>query len=112
MLLYEKGFLVDPGNYRPIALICVDVKALSKVLAYRIQRMPPKLIHEDQKAFLRGRSIHHHTRYISDLQDLITHRGEEAYATFLDFEKAYDRVDWSYILAVLSKMICGASFIL
>nr|CCA19828.1 reverse transcriptase putative [Albugo laibachii Nc14] len=48
---------------------------------------------------------------MSDLQDLVTHRGEEAYATFLDFEKAYDRVDWSYMFAVLSKMNCGNSFI-
>ena len=110
-LLYKKGSRADPGNYRPIALICVDVKVLSKVLAYRLQKMLPKLIHDDQKAFLRGRSIHHHIRYMSDLQDLITHRGEEAYATFLDFEKAYDRVDWSYMFAVLSKMNCGNSFI-
>ena len=36
-LLYKKGSRADPGNYRPIALICVDVKVLSKVLAYRLQ---------------------------------------------------------------------------
>ena len=48
---------------------------------------------------------------MSDLQDLVTYRGEEAYDTFLDFEKAYDRVDWSYMFAVLSKMNCGNSFI-
>nr|CCA27000.1 pollike protein putative [Albugo laibachii Nc14] len=110
-LLYKKGSRVDPGNYRPIALMCVDVKVLSKVLTYRLQQVLPKLIHEDQKSFLRGRSIHHHLRYMSDLQDLVTHRGQEAYATFLDFEKAYDRVDWSYMFAVLSKMNCGNSFI-
>nr|CCA28102.1 reverse transcriptase putative [Albugo laibachii Nc14] len=110
-LLYKKGSPADPGNYRPIALICVDVKVLSRVLAYRLQRMLPKVIHEDKKAFLRGRIIHHHVRYMSDLQDLITHRGEEAHATFLDFERAHDRVDWSYMFAVLSKLNCGASFI-
>nr|CCA25914.1 AlNc14C332G10700 [Albugo laibachii Nc14] len=48
---------------------------------------------------------------MSDLQDLITHRVEEAYATFLDLQKAYDQVEWSYMFAVLSKMNCGASAI-
>nr|CCA19829.1 pollike protein putative [Albugo laibachii Nc14] len=51
-LLYKKGSRADPGNYRPIALMCVDVKVLSKVLAYRLHQVLPKLIHEDQKAFL------------------------------------------------------------
>ena len=70
-----------------------------------------KLIHEVQNAILRGRSIHHHILCMSDLQDLITHRVEEAYATFLDLQKAYDQVEWSYMFAVLSKMNWGASFI-
>nr|CCA19833.1 PREDICTED: similar to pollike protein putative [Albugo laibachii Nc14] len=106
-LLYKKWSRVDPGNYRPIALMCVDVRVLSKALAYRLQHVLPKLIHEDHKAFVHGRSIHHHIRYMSDLQDLVTHRGDTAYATFLDFEKAHDRVDWSYIFAIISKMNFG-----
>nr|CCA23055.1 PREDICTED: similar to pollike protein putative [Albugo laibachii Nc14] len=110
-LVYKKGSRVDPGNYSPIAITCVDVKVLSKVLAYRLQEMLPKLIHEDQKVFLRGRSIHHYIRYMSDVQDLITHRDEEANATFHDFEKAYNGMDWSYMFAVLPKMNCGAVFI-
>ena len=86
-LLYKKGSRGDPGNYRPIALLCVDVKVLSKVLAYRLQRFLPKLIHQDQKAFVRGRSMHHHIRHLTDIQDLVTHRGEEAYATFSTLRK-------------------------
>nr|CCA24316.1 PREDICTED: similar to pollike protein putative [Albugo laibachii Nc14] len=52
-LLYKKGSRANPGNYRPIALMCVDVKVLPKVLAYRLQQVLPKRIHEDRKAFLR-----------------------------------------------------------
>uniref|UniRef100_A0A4W5LX09 Reverse transcriptase domain-containing protein n=1 Tax=Hucho hucho TaxID=62062 RepID=A0A4W5LX09_9TELE len=35
-LLYKKGDRSDPGNYRPIALIPVEVKFLSRVLARRL----------------------------------------------------------------------------
>lgn len=110
-LLHKKGSLDDPGNYRPIALICVDVKVLSKVLEYRLQKVLSKLINEDQKTSMRRRSIHHHIRYMSDLQDLVPQGDEGAYATFLDFEKAYGRVDWLHMLVVLSKKNCGNSFI-
>ncbi|KAJ0402280.1 hypothetical protein P43SY_002904 [Pythium insidiosum] len=43
------------------------------------------------KAFMKGRSIHHHIRFLADLQDLVTAMDDDAFATFLDFEKAYDR---------------------
>lgn len=109
-LLHKKGSRSDPGNYRPIALMNVDVKALSKVLTSRLQPFLSSLVHPDQKAFVKGRMLHHHVRFMSDLQDLVTRLDDEAYAMFLDFEKAYDRVNWSYLTRVLTAMGCGGSF--
>lgn len=110
VLLHKKGSRADPGNYRPIALIPVDVKILSKALAYRLQSAIPKLVHTDQKGFVRGRSIHHHVRFLADLQDLVTSRAEEAYALFLDFQKAFDRVNWDYMFRLLERMGIGIGF--
>ncbi|KAF1328765.1 putative Pollike protein, partial [Globisporangium splendens] len=111
VLLHKKGSRAQPGNYRPIALIPVDVKVLSKALTYRLQSVVPDLVHTDQKGFVKGRSIHHHVRFLADLQDLVTSRDEEAYALFLDFEKAFDRVNWDYMFRVLERMGCGSDFL-
>ena len=88
VLLHNKGSRAVPGNYRPISLVQVDVKVLSKALSYRLQQVISDLIHPDQKGFVKGRSIHHNVRFLADIQDLVTGRDEEAYALFLDFGKA------------------------
>jgi len=110
-LLHKKGDRALPGNYRPIALMQVDIKILTKALTYRLQQVLPSLIHPVQKGFVKGRSLHHHVRFLSDLQDWSTFEDLDAYALFLDFEKAYDRVDWNYMWCVLEAMGCGSDFI-
>ncbi|GMF42382.1 unnamed protein product [Phytophthora fragariaefolia] len=109
-LLYKKGDPRDPSNYRPISHMQVDVKVISKALAYRLQRVLPLLIHPDQKGFVRGHSLHHHARFLQDLQDLLRRRGGAGYAFFLDFAKAYDRVNWDYLFQVLERVGCGPAF--
>ena len=46
-----------------------------------------------------------------DLQESVTTRGDEAYATMVDFEKAYDRVNWEYLWATLRHFGLGERFI-
>ncbi|OWZ16095.1 Pol Polyprotein, partial [Phytophthora megakarya] len=109
-LLYKKGDQRDPGNYRPISLMQVDVKILSKTLAHRLQKVHPLLIHPEQKGFIKCRSLHHHLRFVQDLQDLVRMQNGHGYALFLAFAKAYDRVNWDYLFSVLTRVSCSPSF--
>ena len=56
-LLYkEKGDTEDLKNYRPISLINVDLKILTKALTNRLRQVLPSLIHFTQTA-VDGRKI-------------------------------------------------------
>ena len=56
-LLYkEKGDTDDLKNYRPISLINVDLKILTKALTNRLKKVLPSLIHFTQTA-VDGRKI-------------------------------------------------------
>jgi len=47
----------DLSNWRPISLINVDVKIGSKAIAKRLESILPKLIHYNQSAYVKGRTI-------------------------------------------------------
>ena len=44
-------------NWRPVSLLNVDVKIGSKAIAKRLEKVLPDIIHYDQNAFVKGRTI-------------------------------------------------------
>ncbi|KAH9148160.1 hypothetical protein AeRB84_008391, partial [Aphanomyces euteiches] len=81
-LLFKGGDRRNPANYRPIALIPVEVKALSRALAYRLSHVLPSIVQPEQNGFVKGRRIHDHVVFLQDLQHYCTTFSEEAYAMF------------------------------
>ena len=110
-LLFKAGDRGDPGNYRPIALMAVEVKVLSRALAYRLAQYAPQLIHPTQAGFVPGRRLHDHVLTIQAMQQYCTMEDHDHYATFLDFSKAYDMVDQDFLFDVLGEMNIGSTFI-
>ena len=54
-------------NWRPISLINVDAKIGSKAIATRLKRVLPDIIHHNQNAYVKGRSILDAVRTIDDI---------------------------------------------
>lgn len=64
-LIFKKG--KDPvllGSYRPISLINVDVKILSKIIALHLGPLLPSLLHPAQSGFVPGRSATLNTVFV------------------------------------------------
>ncbi len=110
-LIYkERGEMCLLTNYRPIALMNVDVKILTKLLSMRLNLVLPSIIHESQTAVY-GRRIHNTVHFVRDFIDLINQRDEEAALLFLDQEKAFDRVNHGVLIRVLEKFGFGENFV-
>ena len=54
-------------NWRPISLINVDAKIGSKVIATRLQKVLPEIIHFNQNGYVKGRTIFDAVRTIDDI---------------------------------------------
>ena len=97
-------------NYRPIALINVDVKIATKVLSMRLNTVLPTIIHESQTAVY-GRQIGNSIHLVRDIIDLANKNDEGAALLFLDQEKAFDRVSHAFLFKVLDAFGFGENFI-
>ncbi|KAL9988158.1 hypothetical protein ACROYT_G002566 [Oculina patagonica] len=98
-------------NWRPISLINVDTKIASKALAKRLENILPDLIHYNQNAYVKGRSIFDAVRTIDDVLEYTKCSDQSGILVTIDFEKAFDSLDHRFLLKVLRTFNFGPSFI-
>lgn len=98
-------------NWRPISLLNVDYKIASKALALRVEKIIHNLIHSDQSGFVKGRYIGESVRIIQDIMDFTKNKNIPGLLLFLDFEKAFDSLEWDFLFEALKCMNFGLEFI-
>ena len=88
-------------NWRPITLLNNDYKILAKVLANRLKKVLPFLIDFDQTGFLKNRYIGENIRLLKDVIQYCQMKPFKGLAVSIDFEKAFDNIEWNFLIACL-----------
>ena len=98
-------------NYRPISLLNVDYKILTKILSSRLENVLDQIVHPDQTCSVPGRSIIDNCHLLRDIIEYSNQKNIDGILLSLDQEKAFDRVSHSYLFKVLKAFGLGDKFI-
>ena len=98
-------------NWRPISLLNVDTKIISKALAAKLKKVLPTIISSNQTAYVNKRCISESGRLISDIIEVCEKQNIGGYLVTMDIEKAFDSLDHDFLVHVLNKFGFGSNFI-
>jgi len=98
-------------NWRPKSLISVDAKIASRVILARTIKVLPEIIHANLSGYVKGRFIGEAARSILDVMDFTKKENIPGILLFIDSEKAFDSVDWNFMLKCLDVFGFGPNLI-
>ena len=84
-------------NWRPISLLNADYKLIAKVIATRIKACLNDIIHRNQTGFLKDRFIGENIIKAISIIEYAESEDIPALLMFVDYEKAFDTVEWNYV---------------
>ena len=88
-------------NKRPLNQCNTDVRQYSKYLATKFLHVISKLIHPSQLAYIRGRFIGEGIRIIEGIIEYVMENKLTGILLAIDFEKAFDSLEWDFIWLTL-----------
>ena len=84
------------GDFRPISLIGCYYKIITKILAERVKRVVGLVVGDVQNAFIKGRFILDGVIIANETMTYLKRMKEKSLIFKVDFEKAYDSINWSF----------------
>jgi hypothetical protein len=93
----------DMKKFRPISLGNCSLKVITKAITNRLSPIGHRIIAPTQTTFLKGRFILESVVSVHEVIHSVHSRGESGVVLKLDYEKAYDRVDWSFLDSMLAS---------
>jgi hypothetical protein len=99
------------GEYRPISLLGCIYKIIAKVLAARLAKVMDSVVATTQSAFIKGRNLVDGVMVVNEVIDSAKRSGRACIILKVDFEKAYDSVDWGFLEYMLRRFGFGGKWI-
>lgn len=92
------------GDYRPINLIGCMYKIVAKILAGRLKRVVGTVVEEVQYAYIEERHVLEGPLIINEIHSWAKKSKEKLYMFKVDFEKAFDSLNWGYLDSIMAQM--------
>jgi len=102
--LPKKANAVECGDHRTISLISHASKIMLRILTKRIEAKARDFIGRNQFGFRREVGTRDAIGVMRMLCERSLENGNDVYICFVDFEKAFDRVDWIRMLKILKDL--------
>jgi len=103
-LIPKKKSAVDIADFRPISMVGSIYKVIAKVLSRRLKEVMPVLIGQAQTAFMTGRQILDGALIANEVVSWLKKHKKGGTLLKLDFQKAYDTIDWDNLDTVMKEM--------
>jgi len=102
--IQKKSNAIDCEDHRTISLISHASKILLKILTKRIEAKAKGFIGQNQFGFRKGCGTRDAIGVMRVLCERSLEHDNDVYICFVDFEKAFDRVDWIKMMQVLKLL--------
>ena len=99
------------NSWHPLTILNTDNKIYMKVLANRLQKALPYIIHHLQMGFMKQRHLAENLLKINEIMQACDDEKINALLVSFDFYKAFDTVSWNSLFHVMEKFHFGPKFI-
>ena len=101
--LKKKPQTTKCSDHRTISLIAQTANIVAKILRRRIEKKIEDVLGEDQFGFRRGKGTRDAIGMLRIISERTLEIDEELSVCFIDWQKAFDRVNWTKLMQILKE---------